>query len=153
MARVNPPLPKEHLQYNPIHHVTGLFDGHDAVTAALRDLEDAGFGRQEIDLFSGVAGEAALDPSGDTLGTAGRWFRRIENWVSDTAKFHEVASATLHAGGFVIAAKVDSDEARKTRAMDILTKHGARDVKYWSQFYVEQGHEDVPRQNLQREDQ
>src|SRR5688500_8007290 len=153
MARVNPPLPKEHLQYNPIHHATGLFDGHDAVTAALRDLEDAGFGRQEIDLFSGVAGEAALDPSGDTLGTAGRWFRRIENWVSDTAKFHEVASATLHAGGFVIAAKVDSDEARKTRAMDILTKHGARDVKYWSQFYVEQGHEDVPRQNLQREDQ
>ena len=73
--------------------------------------------------------------------------------MSDTAKFHEVASATLHAGGFVIAAKVDTDEARKTRAMDILTRHGARDVKYWSQFYVEQGHEDVPRQNLQRDDQ
>ncbi|HTV01990.1 MAG TPA: hypothetical protein VMF13_15690 [Luteitalea sp.] len=153
MTRVNPHLPKEHLQYNPIHHVTGLFDGHDAVTNAVRDLEAAGFGREGIDLFSGVEGEAALDPSGDTLGTAGRWFRKIENWVSDTAKFHEVASATLHAGGFVVAAKVGTDEALKDRAMHILTQHGARDVKYWSQLYVEQGHEDVPRQNLQREDQ
>ena len=37
--------------------------------------------------------------------------------------------------------------------MDILTRHGARDVKYWATWYVEQGHEDVPRQNLKREDQ
>jgi hypothetical protein len=153
MARVNPHLPNEHLQYNPIHRVTGVFDAHDKVTLALRELEEAGFGRDDIDVFSGIEGEHALDPSGDTLGTAGRLFRKLENWVSDTAKFHEVAAATLHAGGFVIAARADASDARKGLAMDILTRNGARDVKYWSNFYVEQGYEDVPRQNLQREDQ
>ncbi len=153
MARVNPPLPSEHGQYNPIHRVTGVFDAHDHVTLSLRDLEDAGVPRDDIDLFSGIDGEHALDPSGDTLGVAGRLFRRVENWVSDTSKFHEVAAATLHAGGFVVAVRADADDARKQQAMDILARHGARDVKYWSTFYVEQGYEDVPRQNLQREDQ
>jgi len=28
--------------------------------------------------------------------------------------------------------------------MSILTRNGASDVKYWSPFFVEQGHEDVP---------
>ena len=152
MARVNPDLPKEHVQYNPIHRVTGLFDAHDGVTAALRELEEAGFGRDDIDIFSGVEGERALDPSGDNFGTAGRWFRKIEDWVSDTSKFHEVAAATLNAGGFVVAARTESDDGRKAAAMEILTRTGARDVKYWSNFYVEQGYEDEPRQNLQRED-
>ena len=152
MARINPNLAGEHAQYNPIHRVTGVFDVHDHVTTALRELEDAGFAHGDIDVFSGVEGEQALDPSGDTLGTAGRFFRRIENWVSDTAKFHDLAAATLHAGGFVVAAKADDSDARKGIAMDILTRNGARDVKYWSNFYVEQGYEDVPRQNLQRED-
>lgn len=152
MARVNPLLPTEHAQYNPIHHVTGLFESHDAASSAVRDLTDAGFSHDAIDLFSGVDGEQALDPSGDTLGTAGRWFRKIEDWVSDTSKFHELAAATLNAGGFVVAARVGDDEARKGAAMDILTRHGARDVKYWSQWYVEQGYEDHPRQNLERDD-
>ena len=153
MARVNPQLLDENAQYNPIHRVTGLFDAHDGVTTAIRALEDSGVARNDIDIFSGEEGERALDPSGDHLGTAGRLFRKVENWVSDTSKFHEVASATLNAGGFVLAVRAEGDDARKDEAMSILTRHGARDVKYWNNFYVEQGYEDVPRQNLQREDQ
>ena len=38
-----------------------------------------------------------------------------------------LASATLNAGGFVVAAR-PAEEALKGRAMDILTQHGARDV-------------------------
>ena len=83
----------------------------------------------------------------------GRWYRKLEDWVSDTSKFQELASATLNAGGFIVAARPGEAEALKARAMDILTKHGARDVKYWTTWYVEQGHEDQPRQNLKRDDQ
>ena len=151
MARVNPSLPNEQAQYNPIHRVTGLFDSHDAVTAAICDLEDAGFAREDIDIFAGAEGEHVLDPSGKAS-AAGRWYRKLEDWVSDTSKFQELASATLNAGGFVVAAK-PGEEDRKGQAMDILTRHGARDVKYWATWYVEQGHEDAPRQNLKREDQ
>ena len=152
MTRLNPDLLNEQLQYNPIHRVTGLFDAHDAVTSAVRGLEEAGVASDAIDLFSGVEGEQALDPSGNTLGMAGRWFRKIEDFVSDTSKFHELASATLHAGGFVIAVNTENKEDRKALAMDVLTRNGARDVKYWAQWYVEQGHEDRPTQNLERDD-
>ena len=152
MARVNPSLPNEQALYNPIHRVTGLFDGHDAVTAALCELEDAGIVRDDIDILAGPQGEDVLDPSG-TKSNAGWFYRKLEDWVSDTSKFQELAAATLHSGGFVIAAKPGSDDDTKTLAMDILTRHGARDVKYWSTWYVEQGHEDEPRQNLKREDQ
>ena len=151
MARVNPSLPNEQAQYNPVNRVTGLFPSHDAVTAALRDLEAAGIARDHIDILAGAEGEHVLDPSGEAS-TLGRWYRKLEDWVSDTSKFQELASATLNAGGFVIAAKT-ADEAAKQRAMDVLTQHGARDVKYWATWYVEQGHEDEPRQNLKRDDQ
>ena len=152
MARVNPSLPNEQAQYNPIHRVTGLFDAQDAVASAVRDLEDAGFARNDIDILAGSQGEQVLDASGANS-TTGWWYRKLEDWVSDTSKFQEVAAATLHSGGFVIAAKPGSDDALKTAAMDILTRHGARDVKYWATWYVEQGHEDEPRQNLKRDDQ
>ena len=151
MARVNPSLQNEQGQYNPVNRVTGLFDSHDAVTAALRDLEDAGFARDDIDILAGTEGEHALDPSGNAS-TMGRWYRKLEDWVSDTSKFQELASATLTAGGYVIAAK-PADDASRERAMKILTRQGARDVKYWATWYVEQGHEDEPRQNLKRDDQ
>jgi hypothetical protein len=153
MARVNPHLPNEGIEYNPTHRVTGLFDAHDGVTSAVRELEDAGFARDDIDIFAGAEGEQALDPTGEAAGTVGRWFRKIEDLVSDTSKFHEIASATLNAGGFVVATRADPPDLRKGVAMDILTRNGARDVKYWSNFYVEQGHEDAPRQNLRRTDQ
>ena len=151
MARVNPSLPNEQSQYNPVNRVTGLFDSHDAVTAALAGLEDAGFARDDIDILAGAEGEHVLDPSGNAS-TMGRWYRKLEDWVSDTSKFQEVASATLTAGGFVVAAR-PADDASRERAMDILKQQGARDVKYWATWYVEQGHEDQPRQNLKRDDQ
>ncbi len=153
MARVNPPLQEENAPYNPVNKVTGVFDAHDQVTMTLRELAEAGFARQDIDVFSGAEGEQAIDPSGDSMGAAGRFFRKLENWVSDTAKFHELAAATLQAGGFIVSAHAEGSEPRKDIAMDILTRNGARDVKFWSKFYIEQGYEDVPRQNLQREDQ
>jgi hypothetical protein len=152
MTRLNPDLLNEHLQYNPIHRVTGVLDTQDAVTSTVRGLEEAGLASDAIDLFSGVEGEQALDPSGNNLGVASRWFRKVENWVSDTSKFHELASATLNAGGFVIAVNTENKDELKALAMDILTRNGARDVKYWAQWYVEQGHEDRPLQNLQRDD-
>jgi hypothetical protein len=151
MARVNPSLQNEQAQYNPVNRVTGLFEGHDAVTAALADLREAGIARDDIDILAGTKGEEVLDPSGNAS-TIGRWYRKLEDWISDTSKFQELASATLAAGGFVVAAK-PRDDGQRERIMELLTRHGARDVKYWATWYVEQGHEDEPRQNLKRDDQ
>lgn len=137
MARINPPIARESSQYNPIHRVTGLFDSSDGVTRAVHDLEDAGFVGDAIELFAGPAGEEALDTTGDENGPVARAFRALEQWMSDTSEVHQEAAQTLHAGGFAIAVVVGTDEALKETAMSILTRHGGREVKYWSQFYVE----------------
>ncbi len=144
MARVNPPLENDQTAYNPNHRVTGLFTAHDGVTRTLRDLAALGVSRDAVDVFAGVDGERALDPSGDAGGLVGRWFRTIERWVSDTSAFQELAAATLAAGGFVVAVQVENPDGRERVVMDVLTYNGATDVKYWTNLYVEQGHEDVP---------
>lgn len=152
MAHVNPSSPNEQAPYNPTGRVTGLFSGHDGVTGAVRALEDAGVGRDDIDILAGEEGAQLLDASGDGAGARGRWYRKLEDWMSDTSKFQEVAAATLSAGGFIVAV-LAADEARKSQVMEALTHHGARDVKFWATWYVEQGFEDQPRQNLKRDDQ
>jgi hypothetical protein len=144
MAQVNPHLPNEPGPYNPKDRVTGLFAGHDAVTTALRELDALGVGHGDIDIFSGAEGERLLNPKGDEGGVAARWYRTVEQWVSDTSAFQELASATLKAGGFLVAVHVGTDEARKGAVMTQLTRSGATDVKYWTDLYVEQGHEDRP---------
>ena len=153
MAHVNPSSPNEHAPYDPTRRVTGLFDGHDAVTSAVRALEDSGVARDDIDILAGAEGEQLLDASGDASGALGRWYRKLEDWMSDTSKFQELAAATLSAGGFIVAVKPGDDEAQKAQVMEILTRQGARDVKFWATWYVEQGFEDQPRQNLKRGDQ
>ena len=148
MARVNP-QDTTTTSYDPTHRVTGVFDGAD-VLRAVQALEAAGVSRADIDLFHGDDGEHALDPDG-TGSTVGRWWRTLENWVSDTATFHDVVADALAAGGAIVAIHVGEDEARRHAVMQHLAAFGARDVKYWSPLYVEQGHEDRPRQNLMRD--
>ena len=143
MVRVNPNLPNEQGPYDPNHRVTGLFSSHDAVTSALSDLTAAGVPSGDVDVFSGPEGEHSLDPTGQSS-TVGRWIRTVEQLVSDTSPFQELAAATLKAGGFLVAVYVGDDAVRKDAVMSILTRAGATDVKYWSELYVEQGHEDRP---------
>lgn len=144
MVRVNPNLPNEQAPYDPNHRVTGLFSNHDAVTGALADLTAVGIVSRDVDVFSGPDGEQALDPTGTSSGLVGRWFRTVEQLVSDTSPFQELAAATLKAGGFLVAVYVGTNAAQKDAVMSLLTRSGATDVKYWSELYVEQGHEDRP---------
>lgn len=144
MVRVNPNLQNEQAPYDPKHRVTGLFTSHDAVTTALRDLASVGIVSRDVDVFSGPDGEQALDPTGGSSGLAGRWFRAVEQLVSDTSPFQDLAAATLKAGGFLAAVYVGTNAAQKDAVMSLLTRNGATDVKYWSELYVEQGHEDRP---------
>lgn len=138
MPRINPPLASENPQPNPIHRVTGLFSSPDAVPGVVKDLEDAGFVGDAVELFAGQAGEKAFDVTGEATGPMAQVYRTLERWMSDTAEAHERAAEALRAGGVGVAVVVGTDEALKKTAMNILTRHGAREVRYWSRFYVEE---------------
>ena len=139
MVHINPDPAQDNIQFNPIGRVTGLFAAHEPVVPCVRALEAAGLPSSDIEVFTGQEGMARIDPTGDTHGTAGRIFRLVESWVSDTSDFHAEAAAHLAAGGYIVAAHVGTDDARKTRAMQVFADQGATDVKYWHSLFVEQG--------------
>lgn len=144
MTYVNQDTPDVRSPYDPTGRVTGLFHDHDAVTIALAGLAETGVRAERVDLFGGRSGTRAVepDPTGATRGQ--RLYRSLEQWVSDTSAFHTLAAATLSAGGYLVAVRVDDEPERKNVVMDVLTRSGAADVKFWTTYYVEQGHEDVP---------
>lgn len=140
MVEVNPDPAQDNYQFNPIERVTGLYDAHDPATAAVDALRAAGLSESDIEVFAGEEGMRRIDPTGDEHGTAGKIFRVVESWVSDTSDFHAMAAAHLAAGGYVVAAWVGNDDnARKDTVMQVLADQGARDVKYWHSLFVEQG--------------
>jgi hypothetical protein len=137
MVDVNPDMPEENVQYNPIDHVTGVFGASQAsAVTVIQALEAAGFARGDIDLFIGDEGERKLDPGGDESMGA-RIFRTLESWVSDTAGFQDTVVTALDRGGYVIAVLVGDDEAKKDRAIDVLKAQDAESVKYWHSLFTE----------------
>jgi hypothetical protein len=139
MVHLNPDPAQDNFQFNPIGRVTGLFQAHGPVVPCVRALEAAGLASSDIEVFTGEEGMKRVDPSGEAHGTAGKLFRLVESWVSDTSDFHAEAAAHLAAGGYIVAAHVGNDDALKTRIMHVFTEQGATDVKYWHSLFVEQG--------------
>lgn len=138
MVQVNPEVNKDGYQFNPVGRVTGLFVEPEAVTAAVEALRAAGVPNDRLEVFTGEEGKRRIDASGEAHGAAGRLFRMVESWVSDTSSFHALAERHLAAGGHVVAAEVGDDEALKSRAMQALSVAGATDVKYWHTLFVEE---------------
>lgn len=137
MVHVNPDPSRDNYQFNPIERVTGLFAQQGPVTEAVRALEAGGIPSRSIEVFAGEEGKRQLDATGDEHGTAGKLFRLVESWVSDTSDFHASASAHLASGGYVVAAHVGTDDSQKERAMRALREAGATDVRYWHTLFVE----------------
>ena len=144
MVQVNPDPSQDNYQFNPIDRVTGLFDRQGPVTDSVKALEAAGVPSSAIEVFTGDEGIRKLDATGEEHGPAGKLFRLVESWVSDTSDFHASAAAHLAAGGYIVAAHVGEDEALKERAMHTLSDHGAHDVRYWHSLFVEQGTDGPP---------
>jgi hypothetical protein len=139
MVHLNPDPAQDNFQFNPIGRVTGLFHAHEPVVPCVRALEAAGLASSDIEVFAGQEGMARVDPAGEAHGAAGKLFRLVESWVSDTSDFHAEAAAHLAAGGYIVAAHVGTDEALKARVMRLFAEQGAEDVKYWHSLFVEQG--------------
>jgi len=139
VVQVNPDPSKDNYQFNPIERVTGLFVQQGPVTEAVRALEAARIPSRDIEVFAGEEGMRQLDATGDEHGTAGKLFRLVESWVSDTSDFHASAARHLAQGGYVVAAHVGTDETKKESAMQALRDAGATDIRYWHSLFVEQG--------------
>ena len=137
MSQVNPDPHDEGYVYQPTHAVTGDFPAGVDVQAVQRELADAGFAAEQVQVFQGEAGAAQLDFKGERHGGWVQFRRAIERLIADETTVFDRAEELLRSGGVVVAAFTGGDAALKDRAVDVLKSHGGQPVRYWGEWTVD----------------
>jgi hypothetical protein len=137
MVRINPDPHDHGYEYAPHLAVTAFFPADQAPDAALRALEDAGFDRERIDVFTGPDGADRLDPEGQHHGRWVRFRKALEEVFSDDRIAFHGADETLRSGGTVVEVFTHGEKQKREQAVAILKGGGGRDVIYWGKWVNE----------------
>ena len=128
------PEPPDGLLTAPVDRVMALMDGPDETEAAIEDLSEAGFDRDEIFVLCGPEGAERLDVFGRHHGLRGRIYRLVE-WIGDERALLLRSGDHLAAGGLVMT--VPADDSEKTTAARILGQHGAHGMAHFGKGHWE----------------
>lgn len=125
--------PEEFITY-PYDRVRALMDDPDQVAAAIEELVEAGFPREEIYVLCGPRGAARLDVDGRHNGLKGRIYRFVER-LGGVRENLELSAAHLAAGGYWVT--VPSDDETMGIAAGILGRYGGHDMVHYGQWHFE----------------
>ena len=129
------PEPPEGLLTAPENRVMAHMDAPEGVAAAMGDLAEAGFDREEIFVLCGAEGAERLDVSGRHHGLKGRIYRIVE-WIGDEREMVLVPMQEhLAAGGLVVSVPADDDT--KATAAQILGDHGGHAMVHFGKGHWE----------------
>ncbi len=119
----------------PDNQVLGIFDKRDDAARALDEASEAGIPETDITVYSGDDGAEAIDSSGTEHGVAETLQRSVQRLLTneDDLRVYERAASE---GGVVLAIEAKDDE-RKESASALLQRHGARDVRHFGTFVVQ----------------
>jgi len=137
MLRINPDPHTGGYEYIPTRAVTACFPPDQVADGALKALDEAGFDRERIDVFTGDEGARRLDPEGRHHGWWVRFRKTLEETFADDADVFHRADQTLRSGGTVVEVFTNGDKDKKARAAEILRAAGGRDVIYWGRLLTE----------------
>ena len=120
----------------PTNKVIGIIDDPNDCKAALKDLKDAGFTANEIEVLSGEEDARRLDPTGEQHGPLARFVRWIEK-----AGDMEIEHVTRHeqevqAGHFGIGVQAKEPEARE-KVLQILKAHNGHFINFYGHWAIE----------------
>jgi hypothetical protein len=118
----------------PYDRVKALMDSPDDVVAAIDELVEAGFERDQIFVLCGPRGAERLDVSGRHHGLAGRVYRVVEK-LGDVQDALRLSADHMNAGGFWLL--VPADDADKVTVAGILGNHGAHDMVHYGRYHHE----------------
>jgi hypothetical protein len=137
MIRLNPDPQTGGYAYMPFRSVTSRFPAGSDVQGTLRDLKQAGFRDDQIDVFTGEFGADQLDTEGRSHGVWVRFVRGLQDMFTDEAPLFHRADETLRSGGSVLAIFTEGQEQERRRASEILKARGGIDTVYWGGFVTE----------------
>lgn len=128
------PEPPEGLITAPENRVVAHMDAPEAVAAAIDELAEAGFDRDDIWVLCGEEGAARLDVSGAEHGLKGRVYRLVER-IGDERAVLLHSAEHLAAGGLVVAVPADDDT--KVDAARVLRQHGGHEMAHFGKGHWE----------------
>ena len=137
MARINADPHREKYVFEPSKAVTAFFEPGERLGQMLNALEQSGFGEDEVDVFVGANGASTLDFSGEHHGRWVRLLRELERVFADQVDVYDEANEILRSGGSLVAVFTEGDDAKKTRAAELLKNHGGREVLYWGTWTLD----------------
>ena len=126
--------PRDFISY-PTNRVVGTVADAVSARAALEDLLQAGFAREDVEVLRGDDGEHRLDPSGDAHG----WLAQLQRTlirVAAPAEEHRHLMRHLddvRAGRSVVMVLAKERASRET-AVDILNAHGATFIGFYGRW-------------------
>ena len=137
MPELNPDPHASGYVFIPTGQITSLFASRDDAKRALEELAGLGYRGDRLEVFIGEAGADQLDLSGDAHGTTTRRLRNLQALlIPETGQTLQHADDALRAGGVIVAARPESDDA-KAEVAAILRKHQGTVIRYWSRWVVE----------------
>ena len=121
----------------PEHQVLAVFDDEEDLGAAIRELTGSGIPDSDVQVACGVERADALRASTGRSGLAGLAIRvadqlGIQNVEMEAKARYERA---MRDGRYVLRIPAPSED-EKSRVVEILQRHGAHTVSYFSKFSI-----------------
>jgi hypothetical protein len=137
MVRLNPDPHAKKYAYVPKGSVTAFFPAGQDFEPALQALEDAGFGEDRIDVFTGEEGAEKLDVDGRHHSMWVRFVRSVEDNVTDDAYLVHRMDSFLRSGGAIVAVYVHGKRKERDQVIEILKNNGGTEPVYYGKWVTE----------------
>lgn len=120
----------------PTNKVIGILSTPEELHAAVTELNNAGFGREQVQLLCGEKGAERLDTTGEQHGFLARLYRFVEKFGDMESQHLREYKSELLSGHFLVAVDVP-DEDDRARVLDIFKAHGGHRVNFYGMWTVE----------------
>lgn len=125
----------EFLTY-PTNKVLGIVDTAEDLHGAVTELNNAGFGKDQVQVLCGEKGAERLDTTGEHHGFFAKLYRMVENFGDMEPKHLREYQSELLGGHFLLAVDVPEENDR-TRVLDVFKAHGGHRVNFFGKWTVE----------------
>lgn len=120
----------------PTNKVIGILSTPEELHAAVSELNNAGFQKEQVQVLCGEKGAERLDTTGERHGFLARVYRFIEKFGDMESKHLSEYKSELLGGHFLLAVDAPEEDDR-TRALNVLKAHGGRRINFFGKWTVE----------------
>jgi hypothetical protein len=115
--------------------VIGILSTPEELHAAVTELNNAGFQKEQVQVLCGEKGSERLDVAGERHGFLAKVYRTVEKMGVESKDLSEYESELL-GGHFLLAVDVP-DEDERMQVLNIFKAHGGHRVNFYGRWAIE----------------